>query len=55
MDSQPGIFRAAPENYKADPDRIYLAGLSRGGFGTYHFAASFLNEPNALAAIAALR
>lgn len=41
-----------PENYKADPDRIYLTGLSRGGFGTYDFAASFLNEPNMLAAIA---
>ena len=41
-----------PENYKADPDRIYLTGLSRGGFGTYDFAASFLNEPNKLAAIA---
>lgn len=43
---------SGPENYKADPERIYLTGLSRGGFGTYDFAASHLNEPNKLAAIA---
>ena len=43
---------SGPENYKADPERVYLTGLSRGGFGTYDFAASPLNEPNVLAAIA---
>ena len=40
------------ENYKADPDRIYLTGLSNGGRGVYDFASSvFYNRPNRLAAI----
>ena len=41
-----------PDAYKADPDRIYLTGLSRGGNGVYGFAGSHLNVPNKLAAIA---
>ena len=41
-----------PDQYRVDTDRIYLTGLSRGGMGVYQFAASHLNEPNSLAAIA---
>jgi poly(3-hydroxybutyrate) depolymerase len=42
-----------PDNYKADPSRIYLTGLSRGGKGVYSFAAHpIYNSPNKLAAIA---
>jgi poly(3-hydroxybutyrate) depolymerase len=42
-----------PDNYKADPNRIYLTGLSRGGNGVYSFASNyFYNRPNTLAAIA---
>src|SRR4051794_4322852 len=36
-------------NYKADPDRVYLTGLSLGGFGTWSLAA---RHPDKFAAIA---
>lgn len=35
--------------YRADPDRVYLTGLSYGGFGTWHFAAA---HPERWAAVA---
>lgn len=35
--------------YKVDPDRIYITGLSMGGFGTWNLASTI---PNRLAAIA---
>ncbi|GAB4574346.1 MAG: prolyl oligopeptidase family serine peptidase [Anaerolineae bacterium] len=35
--------------YAVDPDRIYLTGLSMGGYGTWHLAASY---PDRFAAIA---
>ena len=41
-----------PDQYKADPDRIYLTGLSRGGKGVYNYASSVRNTPNKIAAIA---
>jgi len=37
------------ENYKVDKRRIYLTGLSMGGFGTWHLA---INYPELFAAIA---
>ncbi|MCA6078779.1 PKD domain-containing protein [Fulvivirga sedimenti] len=40
-----------PHNYRFDPDRIYLTGLSLGANGTYKYAYSPLNEPNQLAGI----
>jgi hypothetical protein len=43
---------SGPENYKADPDRIYLTGLSLGGQGVYGYAAGLTNRANHLAAIA---
>jgi predicted peptidase len=36
-------------NYKVDRDRVYVSGLSMGGFGTWELAAS---APDRLAAIA---
>ncbi len=39
----------AIDEYKADPKRIYLTGLSYGGFGTWHMAMKF---PKRWAAIA---
>ena len=35
--------------YRVDPDRVYLTGLSYGGFGTWHFAS---RHPERFAAIA---
>ncbi len=37
------------ETYHVDPQRIYLTGLSMGGFGTWHLAAEY---PHRFAAIA---
>ncbi|MEM9016844.1 MAG: prolyl oligopeptidase family serine peptidase [Verrucomicrobiota bacterium] len=37
------------EAYRVDPDRIYLTGLSMGGYGTWHFATL---APRRFAAIA---
>lgn len=36
------------ENYSVDTERIYLTGLSMGGFGTWHWAAS---RPDTFAAL----
>src|SRR5262249_16491424 len=41
-----------PDNYKVDPNRIYLTGLSLGGGGVYNVASSLRNRPNKIAAIA---
>ncbi len=37
------------ERYRADPDRVYLTGLSYGGYGTWHLAS---RHPRRFAAIA---
>jgi predicted peptidase len=37
------------KRYRVDPDRVYLTGLSMGGFGTWSFAAA---HPDRFAAIA---
>lgn len=43
------LLRHAVERYRVDTSRIYVTGLSMGGFGTWHFATE---HPHALAAIA---
>lgn len=40
---------AARKEFRTDPDRIYLTGLSKGGYGTWHLAA---REPSLFAAAA---
>src|SRR5688572_10001773 len=37
--------------YRVDPDRIYLTGLSMGGYGAWHLAMEFPHRFAALAAI----
>ncbi|MCX5676661.1 MAG: prolyl oligopeptidase family serine peptidase [Planctomycetota bacterium] len=41
-------LQATQREYTTDPDRVYLTGLSMGGFGTWSFAWKY---PNAYAAI----
>ncbi len=43
------LLNEISENYKVDPDRIYVTGLSMGGFGTWELAIKY---PNRFAAIA---
>lgn len=43
------ILAAVEKEYKVDPKRVYLTGLSMGGFGTWNFAAK---HPERFAAIA---
>lgn len=40
------------ENYRIDPERVYLTGISMGGNGVWNYAYSEYNSPNKLAAIA---
>lgn len=42
------FIELAIENFKADPDRVYLTGLSMGGFGTWYTAMA---RPDLFAAI----
>jgi predicted peptidase len=44
-----GMIDHVLKNYKADSNRVYLSGLSYGGFGTMHLASS---NPERFAAIA---
>ncbi len=44
-----GLLDAIAENYLVDTDRVYLTGLSMGGFGTWHLA---VEHPDRFAAIA---
>ncbi|MBL3658199.1 PKD domain-containing protein [Fulvivirga sediminis] len=42
----------AIDNYRVDPDRVYLTGLSMGGQGAWQVSYSEENHPNRFAAIA---
>jgi predicted peptidase len=44
-----GLLDEVSHNYTVDPDRIYLTGLSMGGFGTWQLA---IDHPDKFAAIA---
>ncbi len=44
-----GMIDHVLNNYRADSNRVYLTGLSYGGFGTWHLASSY---PQRFAAIA---
>lgn len=44
-----GILDGVLGEYRADPDRVYLTGLSYGGFGTWYFAGA---HPERWAAVA---
>jgi len=44
-----GLLDEALKNYKVDPERVYLTGLSMGGFGSWALAAS---HPERFAAVA---
>jgi predicted peptidase len=44
-----GMIDHVLENYNADSNKVYLSGLSYGGFGTWHLASSY---PDRFAAIA---
>ncbi|MGN8225278.1 prolyl oligopeptidase family serine peptidase [Gracilimonas sp. BCB1] len=44
-----GMLDYVQENYRADSNRVYLTGLSYGGFGTWQLASSY---PDRFAAIA---
>lgn len=43
-----GMLDSVHETYRTDQNRVYLTGLSYGGFGTWHMASNF---PNQFAAI----
>lgn len=45
------ILEESIQKFNVDPDRIYLTGLSMGGYGTFHFATK---EPDRFAALAAV-
>jgi predicted peptidase len=44
-----GVLADARSRYRVDPERIYLTGLSMGGFGAFHLAAA---HPELFAAVA---
>lgn len=50
-DYMDGVLAEAQTQYRVDPGRIYVTGLSMGGEATYRFA---LHRPDAFAAIAVL-
>ena len=45
------LLQDVQERYRVDPDRIYLTGLSMGGYGAWHLAMEFPHRFAALAPI----
>lgn len=50
-DRMEAMLNDIKKKYRVDEDRIYLTGLSMGGFGTWNWAAKFPNEFAAIAPI----
>lgn len=46
-----GMLDDLKKKYRIDNDRVYLTGLSMGGFGTWNFAEKFSNDLAAIAPI----
>ena len=52
MDDQAmAALDAATKEFRGDPDRTYLTGLSMGGYGTWYFAAKYQGRFAAIVAI----
>lgn len=48
LDALDALYRQITQHYAIDRDRVYLTGLSMGGYGTWHWAAT---RPRRFAAI----
>ena len=48
LDELDGLLDDVLSNYAVDPNRVYLTGLSMGGFGAWHYA---LRDPGRFAAL----
>ena len=46
-----GIVQTALDTYLVDPDRVYLTGLSMGGYGSWHIAARYPERYAAMVSI----
>ena len=46
-----GMVDATVEDFRGDADRVYLTGLSYGGFGSWHMASKFTDRWAAVAPI----
>lgn len=46
-----GILEEATREYRGDPRRIYLTGLSMGGYGTFYFGSKYPGRFAALVAV----
>lgn len=46
-----GMLNDLKQRYRVDPDRIYLTGLSMGGYGTWNFASRYPDEFAAIAPV----
>jgi predicted peptidase len=50
-DALKALLDEVKEKYRVDPDRVYVTGLSMGGFGTWALAAAYPKEIAAIAPI----
>lgn len=51
LEALEGLLSDVAEKYRINPDRVYLTGLSMGGFGTWHLAARYPDKFAAMAPI----
>ena len=45
------LYNVITKNYRVDPERIYVTGISMGGESSYRWAGSSENSPNLIAAL----